>query len=672
MARALRPAGVEEPPLARAGAVLEFSLGGRLECGYLVRTPSRHEGFLVVDRRGQRRRVRRDKSVDLSRDTVPTYPAEAALRALQAIDARRHAAREAADLTTLWEIALDANRRTPWRLAELLELHNGSGATTAQRVGLLRALWHGDLFDRDGHAWRPRRPKAVRGVRTAQSQKAQRAHQVDALARWLRTVADGGPVTPRPTGAEHAVACLERSVLEGVEGEELGEVARLMQTAHLHGAGAAFDVLVRLGHWSVDENLELHRQGVPVGFCAAAAATASGLKPVAAFPGRRRWGGGVWAVSAAADGGADRAYRVRRTLTGAVVVDTHIALPALLVPPAGVLDCEAALRGTRVRLPDRDLPLLPDSVAEACRLTTARARPALTIRIRLGADLTPTNVRVRRSRVRPRGHLATADAPDRHAPLTALATALRRRRLQGGAWEGPWSPRLAAEGGGPRLVPEDGAGAIDTELALLTGQAIGWLCRAGDVAAIYQTRDAPHEEVDVDPEIPEAAAIRAYLIDGRTARSASTLTPGPHHGLGGDGPALGARPLDSYLDLVMQRQLLALAGVGSGHTTDELQRVVLESREAFEAAIRAERSGRRYWGLRLLEGRGAEARVDAVLIERRGPGYQLWLTAPPMAAFVVPASGRLLDVEPGQRLTVRIAQVSARRDLLRLDDPRLA
>ena len=70
---------------------------------------------------------------------------------------------------------------------------------------------------------------------------------------------DGGSVEPRPVGAEQAITLLQRAALR----EDSPESAALMQAAHLHGAASAFDVLVRLGHWSRDENLELHRLRIP-------------------------------------------------------------------------------------------------------------------------------------------------------------------------------------------------------------------------------------------------------------------------------------------------------------------------------------------------------------------------------------------------------------------------
>ena len=66
----------------------------------------------------------------------------------------------------------------------------------------------------------------------------------------------------------------------------------------MHGVVSAFEVLVRLGRWSTDENLELHRLGVPDEFSESildAAQQTDADEAIAGWSGSRRWGGGTYA-----------------------------------------------------------------------------------------------------------------------------------------------------------------------------------------------------------------------------------------------------------------------------------------------------------------------------------------------------------------------------------------
>lgn len=83
-------------------------------------------------------------------------------------------------------------------------------------------------------------------------------------------------------------------------------------------------------------------------------------------------------------------------------------------------------------------------------------------------------------------------------------------------------------------------------------------------------------------------------------------------------------------------------------------------------AYRVERSGQRYWTLVALEA-SAGHRLSGLVVERAGLGYRILLEESGFSAFV-PAPGELW-AQPGDRIVVRVAQVSAHRDLIKLADP---
>ena len=670
VARLIRDERAREPVVVRAGTVVEFRRGGQLMCGYLAHTP-RGPGYRVIGVDGRPRRLRRDKLVDLSRDLVPTYPPDDGLKSLRALDESRETAKLEVDLETLWHVVADTGAARAWSLEELLELHDTGQADATRRAGLLRALWQGDRFDRDGVAWRPRSGEAVDQSRQAARREATQEARLAELAAWLRRVADGGSTQPAPPDADAALALLEAAAV----GEETAESSSLMQAAHLHGAGSAFDVLVRLGRWTPDENLELHRLGVPDAFpetVVDAARQTDTEAAVVGWPWRRRWGGGIYATA-----GGERAYRLRRRLWGRRdVVDIHLAVPALWVAESGAVDLEAAERGRTLNLVERDIPMLPAQILQACRLTTAAVRPALTITVGLDDDLLPCQVGVKRSRVRPRAGLDDGLGTPAMDRLADLATALRERRRAAGAWEclrpSPW---MGLHDGQALPATETTAERIDTELRLLAAEALGSWCRDRGVAAIYAAREpATMDDVigsEVDADAADAMAVRAFRLEGRAPHATLTVTPAGHAGLGLGLCAVGIDPMRHYVDLVMQRQVLAVVGVGTGPLPEAtLERAMLETQAAREAARRVEASGQRYWSLKWLEQLGADEGVSVVVVEPRGPGYLALLDGGPAGTFVPASRGERVDVAPGQRLRLRIEQVSARRNILRLADPR--
>ena len=670
VARLIREERMQEPIPEQAGTVVEFRRGGQLLCGYFERPPRGAVRVMGVD--GQARRVRRDKIVDVSRDVVMAWPPTAALKSLQGLDAAREVARQNVDLATLWLVVTDAHGQRAWGLEQLLELHETGLADATRRAGLLRALWHGDHFDRDGKLWRPRTREAMQQLRTAAHRAAEQNQHQTELAAWLRRVADGGPVEPRPPGAESAVALLARAAAH----DESPESSTLMQAAHLHGPAAAFELLVRLGHWGPDENLELHRLRVPDEFSATvlAAAQQPDSDLPQRWPGRRRWGGGCYVGV-----NGERAYRLRRTLWGRRAIDIHLAVPALWVPAGGVIDTDAAERGTALWLVERHIPLLPAQILEACRLLPAQVRPALMLKVRLDDSLYPSHVELKMSRIRPQARLDDPEAQGTPAlrQLADLALVLRQRRREAGGWEGlrpsPWITRHDDQ---MRPVTETSADLIDRELGLLAAEALGLYCRDRDTAAVYLTRavgaDATSFEGGAHSATPaDVAALRAVLLEGRAAHPTLDTDPGEHAGLGLRMAVAATDPMHRYVDLVMQRQLLALVGAGTEPLSAAvLERTVLETHAAREAARRVESDSQRYWSLKWVEQLPSDEGVSCVVVEPRGSGYLALLDGGPAGTFAPASRGERVDVLPGQRLRLRVEQVSARRNILRLADPR--
>ena len=340
-----------------SGSLVEFTHGGNLCFGAVVRHPGRR--LLVVDVRGRERWLRRDKILDLSANRVPTLSRQGALSHLRRIDGQRQARSLAVELQPLWEIAAEEGEGRVWSLEELAELQFGSPAGDDRPV-LLRALWHSRFFTRHANGWSPLSREARARTRELESLKKQQAKALAETAAWVRRVADGEAPGPRPANADEAVRLLREAAVFGSGSPRRSEAAALMDRAHLHGPGAAFDVLVRLGFWDRHENLELHRCGVPLEFSPESleeaernAAVVGGGSAVRAW---RR----PCAFADPDDQAADVAVLARRTIRG-FRVQVYLPLVAAAVPAGSALDREAANRATSIGLPDRRIPLLPSS-----------------------------------------------------------------------------------------------------------------------------------------------------------------------------------------------------------------------------------------------------------------------------------------------------------------------
>ncbi|MFH1566380.1 MAG: hypothetical protein ABIL09_00150 [Gemmatimonadota bacterium] len=652
----------------RAGAVVEFVRQGHLHCGLVRPSPAPGRSVALLDTEGREVTVRRERILHTVTEGIPFASRSAALEALREADARREWVRRGLDMSALWELARGEPGQSQWVFDELASLCCRSAADPVERAALLRALWRGDWFERCGAAWRPRSEPAVLDRAARRRQAQGEARDEAALGRWLRTVGKD-PSEPSPPGAERALALLEEVALYGVEAPRASAAAGLMKAAHMHGPHAAFETLVRLGRWSPDENLELKRWAVPVEFGDAAAAearqiAAAGARawPLAGRGARRIWLGRPAGLARAGQA-CGCAVRVQRRLRG-FRVSLYLSAPALLVPAGSRLDEEARTRGVRLHLPEAEIPLLPEEVGEAVALRASRLTPCLALDLRLDRTLTLRRCRLRLRRVRPGGILRDGDVGP--PLLLEVAADLRQQRLAAGAVLFPSRPRPVVAGG-LRLEPPAGevTRALE-EYLLLAAAACGALCQRQGIPALYRVQAAPSGGTGgraLDP-------VAAHEVARRLPRTAVQVRAEPNPGFGLPACATVERPLEAYTDLVVQRQLIAwlVDGRPSCHEAG-LQRVVEDTAAAREAALAVGRAARRYWLLKLLEGREGEE-VEALVLERVGAGYVVELEESGYRDYVT-ASGELW-ARPGDRLRVFVERASARRDEMRLARPRPA
>tara|TARA_Y100000588_G_scaffold330423_1_gene367304 strand:- start:25 stop:765 length:741 start_codon:yes stop_codon:yes gene_type:complete len=191
----------------------------------------------------------------------------------------------------------------------------------------------------------------------------------------------GNPSEP-PANPAQVIAFLQETALFGKEGEHGQEASQLMRKAHLHGPHAAFEVVVKLGHWDEDENLAIHHNEVAVEFAAEVERAAMEVQwPAQAAASRRWWRGKVWGW-AEANEACERAFSVRRTWRG-YRVGIHIASLALLLASTGALYHAAFERGASIHAPGCLVPMLPAPVQYITGLTATERKPCLTIAVEL-------------------------------------------------------------------------------------------------------------------------------------------------------------------------------------------------------------------------------------------------------------------------------------------------
>jgi ribonuclease R len=208
----------------------------------------------------------------------------------------------------------------------------------------------------------------------------------------FRAHANGGgrmiPIDKKALGREISISA---SNSDGAEDGELIAVETLRDTNLGLKSGR---VLERLGNVSSEKAASLiaiHAHNIPHVFAPSTLAEAAEAKP-ASMKGREDWRDVPLITIDPIDAKDhdDAVYAEADTdplNEGGFILSIAIADVAGYVTPGSALDNEAEMRGNSVYFPDRVVPMLPERISnDLCSLIANKDRPALAVRVTIGAD----------------------------------------------------------------------------------------------------------------------------------------------------------------------------------------------------------------------------------------------------------------------------------------------
>ncbi len=348
----------------------------------------------------------------------------------------------------------------------------------------------------------------------------------------------------------------------------------------------------------------------------------------------------------------DDAFSVSELADRKIRVGIHIAAPALGILPGSPLDAIARERLSTVYFPGGKITMLPDAAVERFSLTENGERPALSLYLELDADTSVVSVATRAERIPVVANL-------RHAELEPV---LGENALAAGRVEHRYGKALVALW---RLASALERARRGDEPELEMRPEYSFYVEHDRVRIVRRQRGTPLDRIVSElmiyvnsawgRQLAEANAAAIYRVQGAGKVRMSTVAAG-HEGLGVESYAWASSPLRRYVDLVNQRQVLALTR-GEALPYRPGDEALLAAMRDFESAYEAygefQRTMERYWSLRWIIQEGVETACATVLRESLARFDELPLVAR------VPS---LPALAPGTRVELAVSGI----DLLEL------
>jgi len=593
------------------------------------------------------------------------------VEALKKIAGKRNALINHIDIKELWEI-LNAEKK--WiDLAAMTEFCFPDGPTYDHESAVVRAFFKNRSyfkFSRD--RFFPYSEEQVEQIAGQQKEAAEKNRIIDEGSAWLKKALDiEKPYLP--DDKKECVEILKSFYLFQKESPHYTIGKIILKKAGIDNIEIVFRILVKLGVWDNNENIELHRYEIPTVFPGEVIKNATDLvdrhKDQTDFKGRLD----LTDLSAITiDGQSTLDFDDAITIEDKgdhYRLGVHIADVGHFIKKEAIIDKQAADRGSSIYMPDRKIPMFPSSIAEnLCSLRKGELRPSISIIIKLSRSSEIINYEIVHSLIKVDRQLTYYDvntiANEDHEVLILhdIAKKFREKRLKQGAIQislpdiNVWIDngklnvtKINRESPGRMLV---------SEIMIMANWLTAKFLMKHDMPAIFRSQAEPRERLY---RKEEGTLFQNWMQRKFLSRFILSPEAENHSGLGLDAYVTATSPIRKYFDLITQRQLRGILGLEEPYTKEEIESLIQRLEQPVSCVSKTQRSRHRYWLLKYLEGKIREAQ-EAIVLSRRKENYQVLLTEYMIECDLPVSSG--INLKPKDLIHVTLQHVNARKDVI--------
>ena len=655
--------------------IIEYVEQGRFLCGLVLLDQGKR--LRVINQNGKEMNLPLARVVHQANSAFSHTSREETMRFLKEISEKRQELTEEIHLSEIWELAADEGAES-FSSRFLTELIFGDEAGDDQVAAFVRSVFTDRIFFKykDGHILVHSAEKVEQLREQEEKERAKDDLLTEGSEGLMLLMADKEPAEwPQ---RDYCLDIIKEYYLAGDTAE--AALARdLLKRASLTKPHDPFDILVKAGVWSRDENIHLYRQDVPVEFSADELEAAdqpepdpdhlldSGRRDLRHLP--------LLTIDGESTRDFDDALHVEKD-GDRYVVGIHIADVSEFVKPDSPLFSTALERATSIYFADGQVPMLPPSLSEGlCSLIEGKIRPAISFLVTLSENGEVLDYKLVRSVVTVKKRITYAqaeeilDQDEDLQMLYALSMKCQQQRIDNGALLIPIPDvdiTIGEEGQvSIGLNPVDSkARTLVAEFMVLSNALAAQYLADRQIPGLFRSQGPPRKRlsVGVAKDLFTNFRQRRFLSRGELLAE-----PKPHSGVGVAQYTTITSPIRRFLDLFMQHQL------GSVLQRREPLYTLSECRDFASAILRSQGRANqvrflrhRYWLFKYLETViGAGNKMEALVLEVQPRRVQVVLTSILLEGDLPANQG--VHVEPGDTIMVKLAKVSALDNSFRLE-----
>ncbi len=600
---------------------------------------------------------------------------------LQSIHARREELKEQIDIVELWELVVD-DQDEVWEPKDLAELAFSGQITPDHVAAMIRAVIDDSTYFKFRQGSIHVMSRVV--VERLLEQRRREAERLERLSEGCRWLADfwgqeSSSLSYRDEHVNYWIEAIKDVCLKGEDSPHYQEVSGLFRQSGLAGRHTPFETMVKAGIWHEDENLELLRNEIEIGFppdvmeqARKIADTPLSLEALEAEGRQDLTDLATYTIDSSESRDLDDAISFEKIPTG-WEIGIHISDIGLLIEPGTPLFEEAISRAISIYLPELQVPMMPEILShEALSLHEGQLRRAISFMITVDSAGHILATQVVRSIIRVKRRLSyqevdsAIELKEKWHELYQICKALQQRRIEKGALPLPIPElNISIEDDGSvnlNLVTPGPARFLVAECMILANTVGAAFLRDHRLPGLYRSQPGPRDRIIDGHEMDLLANLRQRRM---ISRGMLGLEPEPHAGLGVDLYTTVTSPLRRGLDLLMQQQIGSQLFRGRPmHSQEELERLSIVLKQGLATAAAVTQGTVRYWIIKYFMLHSQETFKAWVL--EVGPRRITAVLQKTLQTFELPIPHGM-KVRPDQEIEVRVKEAKPRENILRFE-----